>query len=113
MSRPGPSRFACRCRATRRALRPHCLTCRGRARGGGAPRGGALCMTRKSRARRRAAWFVLENPRDGARNTRAAMGLALVLARLIGVLGAPARACLDLAFGWGAQGNACAPSLGE
>src|SRR6266851_8211068 len=70
-------------------------------------------MTRKSRARRRAPRFVLENPRHGARDPRSAMGLAFMLSCLKGVFGVLAGARLGLAFAGRTKGNACASGLGE
>jgi hypothetical protein len=70
-------------------------------------------MTRKCGARRRAPRFMLENARHGARDARSSTGLALVLTRLIGVLGALAAPLLDLASPGRTKGNACAPGLRE
>ena len=113
MARPSPSRLPRRCRATDRALRSHRPLCSGRAFGSSAPRGGALCMARKSGARHRAPRFVLENSRYGARDPRPTMSLALVLARLIGVFSAPARTRFGLSFFRRTKGNACPSGLGE
>src|SRR6266545_1003270 len=70
-------------------------------------------MTRKGCARCCAPRFVLENSRHSARDARSAMGLALASACLIGVLGALARALLNLAFLRRTKGHTCASGLGE
>src|SRR2546430_13513863 len=62
-------------------------------------------LARKGRPRYRARRFVLENSRHGARDARPTMSFALVLARLIGIFGALARARFDLSFFRGAKGN--------
>ena len=70
-------------------------------------------MTRKRRARRRASRLALEHLCHGARHTRPTPGLALVLARFIGVLGALARASLGLAFSRRTKGNTGPSGLGK
>jgi len=66
-------------------FRPSRPACRSRARGGRAPRSRALGVTRESPGRGRAPRFAAENSRYGAGNARSAAGLALVLARRVGV----------------------------
>jgi hypothetical protein len=70
-------------------------------------------MIRKSRGRRRAPRFVLENPRHGARDARPTVGLSFMLACLKGVFGALAGARLGLTFAGRTKGNPCASGLGE
>src|SRR5256885_16023568 len=70
-------------------------------------------MTRKSRARRRALRFGLENPRHSARAARSAVRLSFMLACLKRVFGALAGTRLGLAFAGRTKGNTCASGLGE
>jgi hypothetical protein len=56
---------------------------------------------------------VLEHPLYRACDTRAPVRLAFVVARIIGVFGAPAGALFDAALFGRAQRNARAPRLGE
>ena len=70
-------------------------------------------MLRQGGAGGGAARLALERFGDGSRNARPALGLALVLARLIGIFGALAGALLGLAFARRRKVDAGAPRLGK